>query len=628
MRWLPFLLLTHLAVHAQCQDSTIKLLKDSLKTDPHNREHLLYYLADAYKKNGNFDSASHYYHKALLGYEKKNHHAGVAAMHNNLGNFYYHRGHIDSCIYYYKEALKYYEGQNDTLSKASSQLNLGIAYKEIGAYTAALEYLLLAVRILEGKKETSTLGSCYNAIANVYSRQGDFEEAIAYHKKALAIRQSLGAGKEIASSLNNLGIIHRRQANYDSALFYLRKSLIIKQKEQNPSHIASTLNNIGQVLFNLGELSEARAQFEKAFSIRGNDKDLVGQAITLNNLGKVHNAMGLYRKALWFLDSAYVVIEKEGLLEELADNLGLRVETQEALGNPAGALKHAMRLLAVKDSLLNQEKVESLVEMQTKYETEKKEQFIAVLQAQKDLQDAEIQLNRLWITILVISVSLVVVIVLLLFSRFKSEKRNKKKVETLMQELHHRVKNNLQLLSSIFSLQARTIADSGTDGGVLEAIKSGENRVNAMAIIHQKLYRKTEVGHIDGREYFFDLLDQLAESFGYNLNNDNIFVNIREFDIDLDKVISLGLIVNELLSNSFKYTFSNVLNPKLHIQMERVDDDLRMEIKDNGEGFNREEISGNSMGLNIIETLCRQLRAKVKWNTNPGVTFNLLMKLT
>lgn len=623
MRWLPLLLLINLAVYAQSSDSTIKLLKDSLETDPHNHELLFYYIAHAYKKNGDFDSASHYYHKALLGYKKKNHHAGVAAMYNNLGNFYYHRGYIDSCIYYYKKALPFYEGQHDTLSKASTQLNLGIAYKEIGAYTAALEYLLLAVRILEGKKETSTLGSCYNAIANIYSRQGDFEEAIAYHKKALVIRRSLDSRKEIASSLNNLGIIYRRQGSYDSALFYLRKSLIIKQKEQRPSHIASTLNNIGLVLFNLGQLPEAKAQFEKAFSIRGNNKDLVGQAITLNNLGKVHNAMGQYRRASWFLDSAYFMIEEEGLLEEMADNLALRIETQEALGNMKEALKISKQLMEVKDSLLNQEKVESLVEMQTKYETEKKEQFIAVLEAQKDLQDTEIQLNRLWITILMIGVMLVIVIGLMLFSRFKSEKRNKRKVETLMQELHHRVKNNLQLLSSIFSLQSRAI----TDSGVLEAVKSSENRVNAMAIIHQKLYRKTEVGHIDGREYFFDLLSQLAESFGYDLNSDNLFVNICEFDVDLDKVISLGLIVNELVSNSFKYTFSAVLNPKLYIRIERVGDDLKIEIKDNGKGFDREEVSGNAMGLNIIETLTRQLSAKVKWDTAPGVTFNLLMKL-
>ncbi|MDN5214970.1 tetratricopeptide repeat protein [Fulvivirgaceae bacterium BMA12] len=591
--------------------------------EPHNPEPLFYYIADAHKQNGDVDSASHYYHQALQGYKDKNHHAGVAAMYNNLGNFYYHRGHIDSCVFYYKSALKFYEDQNDTLSKASAQLNLGIAYKEIGAYTTALEYLLLAVRILENKKETSTLGSCYNAIANIYSRQDDFEKAIAYHKRALTIRQSLVSRKAIASSLNNLGIIYRRQGNYDSALFYLRQSLILKQEEQNSSRIASTLNNIGLVLFNQGKLSEAKEQFEKAFSMRTGNIDLVGQAITLNNLGKVHNAMGQYRRALRFLNSAYNIIEEEGLLEEMADNLALSIETNEALGNTKEALKISMELMEVKDSLLNQEKVESLVEMQTKYETEKKEQFIAVLETQKELQNTEIQLNRLWISILAISVILVIVVGLLIYGRFKSEKRNKRKVETLMQELHHRVKNNLQLLSSIFSLQSRAI----TDSGALEAVKSSENRVNAMAIIHQKLYSKTEVGHIDGREYFHDLISQLAESFGYELNNGNIIVEIGDFEIDLDQVISLGLIVNELVSNCFKHTFSEVLNPKLYIRIKQAKEDLLIEIQDNGRGFNREDISSNSMGLNIIETLSRQLRATIKWDIDPGVRFNLLMKL-
>ncbi len=623
MRWLPLFLLTNFAVFAQKSDSVIKVLKDSLMTEPRNPELLFYYIADAHKQNGDVDSASHYYHQALQGYKEKNHLAGVAAMYNNLGNFYYHGGHIDSCIFYYKSALKFYEDQNDTLSKASAQLNLGIAYKEIGAYTTALEHLLLAVRILENKKETSTLGSCYNAIANIYSRQDDFEKAITYHKRALAIRRSLASRKEIASSLNNLGIIYRRRGNYDSALFYLRRSLTIKQEEQNSSRIASTINNIGLVLFNLEKLSEAKEQFENAFSMRASNIDLVGQAITLNNLGKVHNAMGQYRRALWFLDSAYVIIKEEGLLEEMADNLALSIETNEALGNTKEALKISMRLMEVKDSLLNQEKVESLVEMQTKYETEKKEQFIEVLETQKELQDAEIQLNRLWISILAIGVILVIIVGFFIYSRFKSEKRNKRKVETLMQELHHRVKNNLQLLSSIFSLQSRAI----TDSGALEAVKSGENRVNAMAIIHQKLYSKTEVGHINGGEYFHDLISQLAESFGYELNNDNIIVEIGDFEIDLDQVISLGLIVNELVSNSFKHTFSEVLNPKLYIRIKQAKEDLLIEIQDNGRGFNRKDVSSNSMGLNIIETLSRQLRATIKWDIDPGVRFNLLMKL-
>ena len=184
------------------------------------------------------------------------------------------------------------------------------------------------------------------------------------------------------------------------------------------------------------------------------------------------------------------------------------------------------------------------------------------------------------------------------------------------------MKNNLQLLSSIFSLQSRLVRDKDA----LDAVKSGENRVNAMAIIHQKLYRQSDARTINVKDYLTELICELAESYGIDSGRDSLRIKIDNLELDVDKVIPMGLIVNELVNNAFKYAFPQSENPKLTVLLERNDGCLSLSVEDNGKGFQKKE-SRTSMGVNIIETLARQLGAKLHWDTSQGVKFRLNLDL-
>ncbi|GAA0891980.1 hypothetical protein GCM10009122_16590 [Fulvivirga kasyanovii] len=618
-------LVSFIAVHIYAQeDHAILSLKKSLDTSHDDFEHVCYQIGLLYTNQVKYDSATHYFKKGLSGYLAKKNDAGVASMHNLLGVTYYKTGNLDSSIYHYKKANDYYNSQNDTLNIARTELNLGIIYKDLGAYSFSLEYLLLAVRKLEMGNDSSTLASCYNSIASAYSRQDDLARAITYHKKSLSIRRFLNDQKGIATSLNNLGIVYRKLDDYDSALYYYKESLKIKEQLKDYSKVASTLNNIGTVMFDLKRFEEAKGYFEQAHRIRPTNADRNGQSTTFNNLGNIYTSLHQPQKALLYLDSAQALIKEGGFLSEMEDNLNFRMLAYEQLGRYDKSLECARELMVIRDSLLNSDKVQRLIEMQTKYETEKKEQSIAMLETERELQKAEIDLSRLWIIILGISVVLVFVIGLSIYTKFRSESRNKKQIQLLMQELHHRVKNNLQLLSNIFSLQSRTI----TDAGALEAVRSGENRINAMAIIHQKLYKKTESRSVNIHDYLGDLISQLADSYGYDqMQNDSIEVDIQPVELDVDKVIPIGLIVNELVSNSFKYAFPVTENPELKVILHLEKDQLHLCIEDNGPGFSKPDKFESSMGLNIIETLSRQLNATIKWETSNKTKLNLLMPL-
>jgi two-component sensor histidine kinase/Tfp pilus assembly protein PilF len=519
--------------------------------------------------------------------------------------------------------LEIYRELQDTINIASLQSNIGINNKEKGNYATALEYLHQAAKTLETKENSSQLASCYNTMASVYSRERSYNRSIQYHKKALNIRTALNLVKTKASSLNNLGTVYLELNNLDSAQWYFNASLEIKRTLTNKVHLVSTLNNMGLVFLKKNRLPDAKIYLEEALQLHSEIIDYGGRTITFNYLGKLYINQSQFKKALVFLDSANRIALKVGLLDEYRKNLETSIIAYEKLGDTNKALITAQHLLVIKDSLLNRDKIQALIEMQMKYETEKKEQSITLLEEEKSLQAVQIKFDRLWIISLIISAVLIFIIALILFNRWKYENRNKRKIETLMQELHHRVKNNLQLLSSIFSLQSRYLKDKNA----LDAAKSGENRVNAMAIIHQALYADIGVRTVNIKKYINNLIEELATSYGQSIDEKAINVDVEDFEIDVDQIIPVGLIVNELVSNVFKYVFSTVNDAKLSVSISHQGNDFHMEIKDNGSGFDTTQKAKKSMGLNIVETLCRQLEAEVTWTTSGMVKFNMQMTL-
>jgi two-component sensor histidine kinase/Tfp pilus assembly protein PilF len=581
----------------------------------------LFNISSSYFSIGKYDSANHYFKELNKYYEKTGHNSGLASVLNYLGVGHYQLGNLDSSLHYYFKALDKYHLINDTTGAFSVLLNLGIVFKEQGNYEKAIEHLLEAIKNFELSKDSIYIATSYNTLANIFSLQRNYSSALNYHFKALRMRESLGNQRRgMASSLNNIGLVFQELEQFDSAIYYYEASLKLK-RELKLSSLKSTLNNLGIVLLDLERPLEAKEYLLEAKKVNNSPND-ESMAVTLNGLGSLYLLLGDELKASLYLDSAIRIIEKQRFTNLKKDNLKHRIELFQTT-NPALALALSKELLQVNDSLYNKERAEALAEMQTKYETEKKEQSITLLRQEKDLQTVELQLNRLWMIILIISILLAITIALLVHYRFRRERKNKHKIETLMQELHHRVKNNLQLLSSIFSLQSKVLKDKYA----LDAVRSGENRVNAMALVHQQLYRQSGERTVNIKDYISKLIEELATTYGYNSDSNNILISIVDYEMDVDKAIPIGLIVNELVSNSFKYAFSQTNNPQLMIAISKTKTNFLLKVSDNGPGFEMNAESQKSMGLNIIETLGRQLNAKVNWATNGSVEFSLILPL-
>lgn len=193
--------------------------------------------------------------------------------------------------------------------------------------------------------------------------------------------------------------------------------------------------------------------------------------------------------------------------------------------------------------------------------------------------------------------------------------------DSLLKEIHHRVKNNLQMVSSLLSLQTKNTRSKAA----IEALEEGKSRVKAMALIHQKLYQNDDLSVIEMQGYIESLVNSIQSVFKKGGHNINITIDAEGVELDIDRAIPFGLILNELVSNSFKYAFpEDDDNGKIYIHLRKNGGQGFFEYTDNGVGLpeDSEERASSSMGIRLMNRLVNQLQSTLNTDkTTEGVRF-------
>jgi two-component sensor histidine kinase len=191
-----------------------------------------------------------------------------------------------------------------------------------------------------------------------------------------------------------------------------------------------------------------------------------------------------------------------------------------------------------------------------------------------------------------------------------------------MKELHHRVKNNLAIVSSLLSLQASNLQDEKA----VQAVRVGQQRVEAMALIHQRLYQTDGITTINIRSYLTDLARSLMYAYGYSDRDFDLVIDAEDRKLDVDVAIPLGLIANELITNAFKYAYAQSQYPRLRIGL-HTQNGLTLEVQDNGPGINPDDWvlrSGRpSFGKRLVTSLSDQLDGQVEFIQQDGALCRL-----
>lgn len=624
--WLCSFQLAFTPSYSQAQEDALRnLLENSrAKSNIMRVQEYSSQLAWLFFTNNQYDSAIKYYKISLRAIPSDKELRLQGSIMTSLGIMYGARGKFDSCINYYRSALKTLVAAHDTTNALIAESNLSIVFKNIGLYEESLEAALHVVSLLKPSDNSIIRGSCYNTIGSVYIRTRDYNKALEYYRLALKNRKLNDQKADVAKILNNLGELYILMRQYDSAEANLKRAAEMKRYVKDLNGLARTINNIGKVAMLKGAVDKAERRFNEAISIHKTLDDPVGMIEVLNNLGEVNIITMRLDQAKKALREAEELIRRAGTPDYLFQNLELQIRLDRERQDYASGMMHLEQLSAVKDTILNQEKNRTMQAMQIRYETLRKEQQIAMLEQQEEINRNRIRSNQILIATLSVGLILIAAVALLAYSNFRNARSARQRFELLLADTRHRIKNNLQTLASIFNLQTRYFTDNNM---ILEA-RSSESRVHAMSLLHQKFYSVSPGHRVDLRPYITDLVEKVVDIYGFGTGNLSLTVDVDAIQLDIDDALPLSLIVQEIVSNAFKYAFEGVTNPKLGVEIKlQPDGELKTIISDNGGGLDPDK-TRSSHGFNLVDAFVAQLNGSLQVKTEKGTTFSISFPVT
>lgn len=566
-----------------------------------------------------YDSSIYYFNKMLQNSSNKDSRATAL---NGVGVAYSAKGFPNKSIPYYVEAIALYEELKDTTTATTISNNLAIIYKDKGLYEEALEISFNALPKLEKQPPSRTLASSYNTVGAVYKEIQDYNKAYEFFRKALNVRMSISYDQGVGQSYGNIGDLFNETKQYDSALSNLYKAVEIRLKLNDTRGLGRITAIIGNTLTQSGNARKGIEKLKEALEFNRVSNDVIGEILSLQELGNSYISVKDFKHAEEYLNAASSLIRKTGTNLNLRKNLELRAALYKQTGDKIKLNDALERLIVVKDSILNEEKIESLLTLEIQYETEKKEQEIVLLQQQQKTDRAELENTRLQRVVLIIVVIFLIAIAALGYRLYFAKQKEKKASDLHNKEMHHRTKNNLQMLSSFFTIQASVHEDNKK---TQELIVDMQGRVKTMALVHSKLYKSMDASELDLREYITELVTSLLYTYGFNTGKLRLELGVDELHLDIDKAIKIGLITNELITNALKYAFIDQNEPSLKVSISKEGDSIKLMVEDNGKHPLSTDVfnSGGSFGLKMIKSFVRDLRGQIELKDDNGTSFSI-----
>lgn len=611
-------------------------------------------LAQAYSYNSNKPKAIETIDRVIARATKSSDTVRVVLATVSKGNLYRRFGDFSSAIYLYENALDVSEKIGSKEWMATTLNNLSLIYQKLGSEEKALELLLQSVRIREELKSYS-LGTSYANLANSYKRQKLYNEAVEWYNKSLKLLEGDQYVNNRIVCLRNLGDTYTRMGQYNKARKLLKESYDLALVKDNvPNARAMYFLLSSTILQDLKKHDSVIVQSKKVGEILGDEVRPFMRSSALLNIANAY-----YAKALSTNGNKAINLNHAAEYGEKALGIVLGTKAFEQVNAASNSLMKVYGLLADADktlkytelygssldSLNKVEQTKSIVAMQTKFETERKEFEIELLSKENELKDEKISSSQKAekkqkdLNIAVLSgLLLAVVLLVLLFRQTKRRKKVNLELQAknttiskqdhekalLLKEIHHRVKNNLQVVSSLLQLQSSNVTQD--ERAVLE---EGQSRVRAMALIHEKLYQTDNVSEIDMNEYCKHLCRDISNVF-VNDHMVKFNLDIDEVLLDIDTAVPVGLMVNELVTNAFKYAFHNQDGQVNIAIIKEAPGVYKMTIADTGPGLppdlNWRKSKG--LGLRLINLLTIQLYGSVDYENGELSTFTITFKDT
>ncbi len=526
------------------------------------------------------------------------------------------------------DSLAHEKGFKSMLGKTG--LMLGISYNINELYDEAVRSFLSSINHSAANKKAVDEAQGYNGLAVVWQVRKDTETSAFYFEKALEIYEEVNDTLWTGIIKLNLGGLYMEDELLEKADTFLVDAIIAMDKMKQPIYAGYGKLNLGSLRVKQKKYDEAIPILEEALQVVPQQVNPLIHAVGNTALGEAYFRLNRIPKSKTFLDRGLEQSKQIKNYEQLEVVTGLLSEYYEKLGRTSEAFNFYKKSTSLRDSFISQEQDQRLVDALKKYEAEKKEQEILLLSAENEYKDLRIERDRRNLIFALLGLGAFAGIAsIILINRNRIKKLNAQleqqkttisqslaEKELLLKEIHHRVKNNLQVISSLLSLQSSYVKSDSA----VQALNLGRDRVKSMALIHQNLYQEGNLTGVKPKPYFDKLCKSLIASYSMKQDQFELDLKVEDLNIEVDTMISLGLIANELISNSLKHAFRDSQKGKLTVELYKKEEKIYLTVADNGKGIDPEMLNGSSdsFGFKMIHAFKDKLDANLVVESKDG----------
>lgn len=491
-----------------------------------------------------------------------------------------------------------------------------------GQFHEALEYqLLILEKHIEGPLQ---LAHCYQDIAELFLILNNIDLADEYVQKAIIVAEENNFKRRHGPISRIYAEILLAQNKKQEALDEINHSIDFLETKGSSLRFQALNNNTkATILMSQENWDAAQLHLDKAFAIRKNvgSTDFTNLFPLLLNKCKILLHQQKYADVITETDEIFEIIYIYENLIYKKEVLEYRRIALEKTNQINLAYTTLSQLKNIEDSLFKKDQVFMARYLETQYNRKEQASSITLLNTENELQGSQLSQQKRFLTTGGIALFCISILSFFLFRLFRKVRKQKTLLgkaldekDTLLREIHHRVKNNLQLVSSLLGLQSQHIQDPNA----LEALNSGKARVKSMALIHQDLYNKESLTGVSVNDYLQKLCKELFFTFQVAPDKVELNLDIADLELDVDTLVPFGLIINELLTNTLKYAFPDDKTGRIDIHIYEQNKRLRLDFADNGIGIDNSKQSKSSFGYKLINTLLDQLEGEMKQESVNG----------
>jgi two-component system, sensor histidine kinase PdtaS len=593
------------------------------------------YLSSIWNWRNDLDSARYHAQRSVDAALRSGDENIISNAYNMLGNAFESLGQLDSAFVSYETSLRHGELSGQPKNTSRALLNLGMIHRTRGEYASALERLTQAKVLCLKYNLKPYRANLYLSIGEVYLQIGDHAAAFENLQTALRSAKANRFPRVAARALMALGDIAWSTQDSAEAICWYTASRDAAREAEIPSIEGQASALMATILMAQGEPETAREAATAALHISERDHDTITLGRACYALGQLDMHAARYASAQRWCEKAYGLASQASQTSAKLDACDCIWRSAEQGGHWQAAFYYHRIYEQLQDSLLNQENTLAIARQEAKIGYDQRHRADSLLQAATDQQKDIVHRqalameqvrtrNTLWVGLTIGLLAVLALLALLLFRRQNRRLRSQndqiqaqnaaikaslQEKQVLLQEVHHRVKNNLQVMVSLLEMQATKVEDPAA----IEALLASKGRVQAMTLIHQKLFQQDNIAALDFGHYLRELVTAIGSLHPEGRHIVTTF-GLDDCRFGIDTAVPLGLMLNELVTNAYKYAFAGRESGHLWLGLQQVDPiAYELVVEDDGNGLPQDfdMATVDSLGLHLVEGLARQLRGQL-----------------